>query len=101
MLVPNSIQAMNEIGSIKIRLIDQDDKVMIEIEDDGTGIPDDVLPKIFDPLFTTKQSGTGLGLASCQSIIHQHKGTIRAYNNPTRFVIKLPKNLVVTQEVLE
>ena len=73
----------------------------MEVEDEGEGIPDDVLPKIFDPLFTTKQIGTGLGLSSCQSIIHQHNGTIHAYNNPTRFVIKLPKDPLINEEILE
>ncbi len=100
-LITNAIQAMNKSGTITIRLVDQDDKIMIEIEDDGDGIPDDVLPKIFDPLYTTKQTGTGLGLASCQSIIQQHKGTIHAYNNPTRFVIKLPKDIVINDEILK
>jgi len=47
--------------------------------------------KIFESLFTTKQLGTGLGLASSKTIIEQHNGTISAHNNPTRFVIKLPR----------
>ena len=100
-IIKNAIQAMDKMGTIKISLTDQDDKVMIEIENDGSHIPDDVLPKIFEPLFTTKQTGTGLGLSSCQSIIHQHNGTINAYNNPTRFVIKLPKHQLVSKEVSE
>jgi len=100
-LIKNAIQAMDEMGNIKISLVDQDDKVMIEIENDGSPIPDDVLPKIFEPLFTTKQIGTGLGLSSCQSIIHQHNGIIHAYNNPTRFVIKLPKDPLINEEILK
>ncbi len=100
-IIKNAIQAMDKMGTIKISLTDQDDKVMIEIENDGSPIPDDVLPKIFEPLFTTKQTGTGLGLSSCQSIIHQHNGTINAYNNPTRFVIKLPKHQLVSKEISE
>ncbi len=100
-IIKNAIQAMDKMGTIKISLTDQDDKVMIEIENDGSHIPDDVLPKIFEPLFTTKQTGTGLGLSSCQSIIHQHNGTINAYNNPTRFVIKLPKHQLVSKEISE
>jgi len=100
-IIKNAIQAMDKMGTIKISLTDQDDKVMIEIENDGGHIPDDVLPKIFEPLFTTKQTGTGLGLSSCQSIVHQHNGTINAYNNPTRFVIKLPKHQLVSKEISE
>ena len=59
--------------------------------DSGHGIPEDVLPKIFEPLFTTKQVGTGLGLASCKSIIEKHGGSISVRNNPTTFSIILPK----------
>jgi signal transduction histidine kinase len=46
---------------------------------------------IFEPLFTTKESGTGLGLASCKNIIGRHSGTISVKNNPTRFTVLLPK----------
>ncbi len=100
-LIKNAIEAMNKMGTIKIRLVDQVDKVMIEVENDGDNIPNDMLETIFEPLFSTKDFGTGLGLASCQSIVHQHDGTIHAYNNPTRFVIKLPKDLLINKEILE
>jgi signal transduction histidine kinase len=52
-----------------------------------------MMNKIFDPLFTTKQTGTGLGLVSCKSIVEQHGGKIKVSNNPTTFTIILPKNL--------
>jgi len=91
-LITNAIQAF-EKGIIKIRTIDQEEWFLIEVEDNGPGIPEDILPKIFDPLFTTKQIGTGLGLSSCKSIIHQHGGTITVRNNPTTFIVKLPKTL--------
>ncbi len=65
---------------------------IVSIEDTGHGIPEKNLKKIFEPLFTTKQKGTGLGLASCKNIIEQHGGTIIAENNPTTFTMKLPKN---------
>jgi len=100
-LLTNAIDAMNEIGTIKIHVVDQVDKVMIEVENDGDAIPDDILSKIFEPLLTTKQTGTGLGLTSCQSIVHQHNGTIHAYNNPTRFVIKLPKDPLIDEKELK
>lgn len=92
-IITNSIQAMGDSGKIDIRMIDQVEKILLEIQDSGPGISEDVLPKIFEPLFTTKQQGTGLGLVSCKTIIEQHGGTINAYNNPTRFVIKLPKEI--------
>ena len=50
----------------------------------------DDLEKLFEPLFSTKPSGTGLGLASCKNIIESHNGTIIASNNPKKFVITLP-----------
>ena len=60
--------------------------------DSGPGILDDVIDKIFEPLITTKIKGTGLGLASCKSIISAHNGSISATNNPTTFTIILPKS---------
>jgi signal transduction histidine kinase len=59
--------------------------------DSGRGISDENLPKVFEPLFTTKQKGTGLGLASCKNIVEQHEGEISVTNNPTTFIIVLPK----------
>ena len=53
-----------------------------------------MIEQIFDPLFTTKSSGTGLGLVSCKNIIEQHNGTIAVRNKPTIFEIKLPKKSV-------
>ena len=93
-IITNAIHAMDNSGTIDIRLSDKIEKIMIEIQNTGPSIPDDVMPHIFEPLFTTKQIGTGLGLVSCRTIVEQHGGTIHAYNNPTRFVLHLPKNTV-------
>ncbi len=90
-ILTNASQAIRENGTIAIRFVDTNDSVKIEFEDSGPGIPEDVLPKIFEPLVTTKQTGTGLGLASCKSIISQHGGSISVKNNPTTFTIELPK----------
>lgn len=90
-LLTNSIQAMDGDGTIRIRVNDQDKFYIIEIEDSGPGIPENVLPKIFEPLFTTKPMGTGLGLATVKNIIAQHNGSIYVKNNPTIFTIHLPK----------
>ncbi|MBL7015858.1 MAG: HAMP domain-containing histidine kinase, partial [Nitrosopumilus sp.] len=65
----------------------------IKFIDSGKGIPDADLSKVFEPLFTTKQKGTGLGLASCKNIVEQHQGEISVTNNPTTFTIILPKSL--------
>jgi len=90
-LLRNSIEAMKENGEINILVEDMKEKVKIEFEDSGPGIPPKVLDKIFDPLFTTKSTGTGLGLVSCKKIIEQHNGEIKIKNNPTTFTIILPK----------
>ena len=93
-ILMNAIQAMENSGEIKVRISEDEDDVSIEIEDSGPGIPEDGIERIFDPLFTTKSSGTGLGLVSCKNIIEQHNGTIAVRNKPTIFEIKLPKKSV-------
>ena len=93
-LIMNAIQAMNNQGEVSIRIIDEYASVLIEVEDTGQGIPNDILPKIFEPLFTTRQIGTGLGLVSCKSIIEKHGGTIDVKTKVgvgTTFRIRLPK----------
>lgn len=90
-LILNSVQAIGmEKGKIAIRANKNNSYIIIEIRDSGAGVPIDLLPRIFDPLFTTKQVGTGLGLSSCKKIVEQHNGTIGVSNNPTRFSIVLP-----------
>ncbi|MBM3904663.1 MAG: HAMP domain-containing histidine kinase [Thaumarchaeota archaeon] len=91
-LISNAIEAMGKSGTITINATETKDYVTIEVEDSGLGISEGNLEKIFEPLFTTKTTGTGLGLASCKNIIERHCGTIYAKNNPTTFTIKLPKN---------
>ncbi len=91
----NSVQAMENSGEIKIRIIENEEDVSIEIEDSGPGIPEDKIEQIFDPLFTTKSSGTGLGLVSCKNIVEQHNGRITVKNNPTIFQIELPKKVSI------
>jgi len=61
------------------------------MKDSGPGFPESKISEIFEPLITTKQKGTGLGLVSCKNIIENHGGTITAKNNPTTFTIRLPK----------
>jgi len=89
-LIMNSIQVMDKGGIIEIKIrADRNDAVM-DFIDSGNGIPEELMEKIFEPLFTTKQKGTGLGLASCKNIILQHGGKFSVKNNPTTFTIKLP-----------
>jgi two-component system sensor kinase FixL len=84
-LLRNSLESITSLdsgdGRITIRTSHTDKQsVFIEVEDSGAGIPDDVLEKIFDPFCTTKESGMGLGLAICRSIIVAYEGKIRAEN---------------------
>ena len=92
-LILNSIQANPEGGTIEIKIKSDHDNVVVDFIDSGSGIPDEVMDKLFEPLFTTKQQGTGLGLASCKNIVELHKGKITVKNNPTTFTVRLPKNL--------
>ncbi len=82
---------MHEGGTIEISISEKDNMAVLEFTDSGEGIPDENLGKVFEPLFTTKQKGTGLGLASCKNIVEQHMGKISVKNNPTTFILKLPK----------
>lgn len=91
-LLLNSIQAIGlEKGHIAIDIIETSISINITIQDSGSGVPNEYLQKIFEPLFTTKQEGTGLGLSSVKSIIDQHGGSIDFKNNPTTVIITLPK----------
>jgi two-component system sensor histidine kinase HydH len=90
-IIGNAVESIENSGEIIIRITDNQSNVKIEIEDSGPGINEDDLEKIFEPLFTTKASGTGLGLVSCKNIVEQHGGSISVKTNPTIFEILLPK----------
>jgi signal transduction histidine kinase len=90
-LILNGIQAMDNVGTMEIILIEKNNEFIIQISDSGNNLSNDHLEKIFEPLFTTKQHGTGLGLVSVKSIIESHGGTILVTINPTIFTITLPK----------
>jgi signal transduction histidine kinase len=92
-LVINATQAMPEGGAIDVRATSVDNNLWIAFEDRGEGIPAEILEKIWDPFFTTKDKGTGLGLGIVRKIIEAHEGQIRIDNRPeggTRVSIRLP-----------
>jgi len=95
-VIMNAVEAVDEKGEISIRIKDENNEIIIEIEDSGSGVPQELMTKIFEPLFTTKQRGTGLGLASCKRIIEQHGGSISVKTKPSIFSIKLPKLLEIS-----
>jgi signal transduction histidine kinase len=81
-LVINAIQATDGRGGVILRASRQnDDKVLIQVKDEGCGIRPEDLDKIFDPFFTTKENGTGLGLSVVHQIVEQHGGLLTAENN--------------------
>jgi signal transduction histidine kinase len=80
-------------------LKEETDKVVIEVEDSGPGIPEELLPRVFDLVFTTKQQGTGLGLYSCKASVGEHGGAISVHNDSTRFIIELPSGGVSSSQV--
>jgi signal transduction histidine kinase len=90
-LILNGIQAIDSIGTIEIAVEEDNDVIIIQVKDSGKGMPKETLNHIFEPLFTTKMEGTGLGLASVKSIIRSHNGEISVTSPPTVFTITLPQ----------
>jgi PAS domain S-box-containing protein len=86
-LILNAEQAIREArdrGTLRIRMGNTEDSVWASFQDDGPGIPADILGSVFDPFYTTKRPGrgTGLGLSICKSVMKEHNGTIEAANAP-------------------
>jgi len=93
-IIDNAIDAMKGKGQLRIRTYREDGSVVVEIGDNGPGIPSEVEAHIFEPFFTTKKvgEGTGLGLDTVQRIIRRHQGNVQVESKPgdTRFQIYLP-----------
>jgi signal transduction histidine kinase len=105
-LALNATQAMPRGGFLRIRCVNLESgtyagtgldpsrrHVLLEVSDEGDGIPDHIVDRIFDPYFTTREDGTGLGLATCESIVRQHRGHITVHTAPgrgTTFRVYLP-----------
>jgi two-component system, cell cycle sensor histidine kinase and response regulator CckA len=107
-LCVNAVQAMPGGGRLKVTAVNADGReaterasalpfsgaiVRITIADTGGGIPPEVLPRIWEPFFTTKQKGTGLGLATVYAVVKKHDGTITVKSSPqtgTIFTLCLP-----------
>lgn len=93
-IIDNAIDAMHGKGELRVRTYREDGSAVIEIGDNGPGIPADVQPHIFEPFFTTKGvgQGTGLGLDTVQRIVKKHRGNIQVTSKPgdTRFQVWLP-----------
>jgi signal transduction histidine kinase len=96
-ILDNAIDALGKEGEIKLRTYRADDQVVVELADNGPGVPKDIQGRIFDPFFTTKPPGvgTGLGLNIAYNIVQKHYGEIALKSNPgeTCFQVKLPIRL--------
>jgi signal transduction histidine kinase len=99
-LVKNSTQAINQIEPeeprIDVNISELDTEVVITVSDNGIGIEPENADKIFEPKFTTKNSGMGLGLAMVKTIVENYKGTISSTSQPgmaTTFTVRIPRQL--------
>jgi len=94
-LIDNAVQAMKGEGTLTVTTSRENDCILVEVRDTGTGIPADALPRVFEPFFTTKPvgEGTGLGLdISYRIVVNRHRGDISVTSQPgdTRFQVRLP-----------
>lgn len=89
----NALQAMPEGGRLTARVHKSDGAVEVSVADTGVGISPESINKIFEPYFSTKKTGFGLGLAVTRKIIEEHHGSIEVrseINHGTSFILKLP-----------
>jgi signal transduction histidine kinase len=97
-IIDNAVDAMHGKGEIKIKTYEEDRLVIVEIADNGPGIPEKIQSRIFEPFFTTKAPGQGTGLGlhiSHDIIVNRHHGQLLVTSKPgeTRFRIILPKRI--------
>jgi signal transduction histidine kinase len=93
-LVRNATEAVGASGNVEIRTVGRNREVAVEIDDSGPGIPAGEAEKIFEPFYTTRKTGTGLGLAVVRSIAEAHGGEVKATPSPlggARFTVTLPR----------
>ena len=92
-LVRNSREAMPSGGTLTVRTRQAEGGVELAVADSGGGMPPEVLARIFEPFYTTKERGTGLGLAYARRVVAEHGGTIHCDSAPDRgttFTLRLP-----------
>jgi len=97
-LINNALQALEQVPekerSLTLSMTEAADAVMLTVRDSGPGIPPDALPRVFEPFFSLRRGGLGLGLSLCESLATAMGGTLSAANQPARgamFTLKLPR----------
>jgi two-component system sporulation sensor kinase A len=97
-LVLNAVQAMPEGGRLTIKASRNDSEVSLSVQDTGVGILEENMPKLFQPLFTTKAKGQGLGLPVCKRIVEAHRGRFSVTSKVgygSTFTVHLPLRMEV------
>ncbi len=93
-LVRNAVDAISDRGTINLRVMDLNDRILIEVEDTGRGIDREIYQFVYQPFFTKSENGTGLGLALVHQIVKEHRGEVgfsSEKNKGTKFWVELPK----------
>jgi signal transduction histidine kinase len=92
--VRNALEAVSAGGRVSIELAGDDDHVRLSVRDDGPGIPAEVRPRIYEPFFSTKEGGTGLGMSIVHSLVSLHGGSIELQtgSHGTRFDVAIPRH---------
>jgi len=96
----NAFQAIQKDGLVSVQTAQQQSRIVVEIEDNGSGMSEETQEHIFDLYFTTKEDGGGIGLAVCRNIVLAHEGQIRFESKPgkgTRFILDFPRKEQTTQ----
>jgi signal transduction histidine kinase len=97
----NAIQAMSNGGEITLEVIKlQNGRIRISVSDEGIGIEGTDMEKVFEPLFTNKEEGVGLGLSLCRELVTRHGGSIHAKSSPengTTIEIELPEENTIAK----
>jgi len=92
-LVRNAVEAVTANGHVTVELTSTHDDFTVTVQDDGVGIPLEVQARIYEPFFSTKEGGTGLGMSIAHSLVDLHDGSIRFDSTPrgTRFEVTIPR----------
>ena len=100
-ILENSLEAMKGKGTLTVKAKEKGERVVLEIQDQGPGMPLQVQERIFQPFFTTKSQGTGLGMAIVKKLAEQLKGKVQIKSEPgqgTTFLLYLPKELKLPEK---